>query len=43
MIQTLKQAERRARAKQGPLRGPAKPARSPSGDRAMYSSHEGLQ
>ena len=35
-------AERRARATQGPLRGPAKPARIPSGDRRTYSFVEGL-
>jgi cytochrome c oxidase cbb3-type subunit 4 len=36
-------AERRARATKGPLRGPTKPARIPSGDRPMYSSDEGCQ
>ena len=35
-------AERRARATQWPLRGPAKPAGIPSGDRSMYPSNEGL-
>ena len=34
-------AERRAQATQGPLRGPAKPARIPSGDRPAYSPDEG--
>ena len=35
-------AERRAGATQGPLGGPAKPARIPSGDRPTYSSDEGF-
>ncbi|MES3013869.1 MAG: S-adenosylmethionine decarboxylase [Pseudomonadota bacterium] len=34
-------AERWAKATQGPLRGPAEPARIPSGDRPTYSSAEG--
>jgi hypothetical protein len=33
--------ERRARATQGPLHDPAKPARIPPGDRSTYSSGEG--
>ena len=37
----VKRAERRARATPWPLRGPAKPARIPSGDRATYSSTKG--
>jgi hypothetical protein len=38
----MKRAERRARDTQGPLHGPAKPARVPTGDRPTYSSDEGL-
>jgi len=41
-LTSSRRAERRARATQGPLRGPAKPARIPSGDRPTYSSAEGL-
>ena len=37
---TSPRAERRARATQGPLRGPTKPARIPSGDRRTYSFDE---
>ncbi len=35
------QAGRRAKATQWPLRGPAKPACVPSGDRPTYPSDEG--
>jgi len=42
MGDAAERAERRARATQGPLRGPAKPARIPSGDRPLYPADEGL-
>ena len=37
----MTRAERWAEATQGPLRGPAEPARIPSEDRPMYPSGEG--
>ncbi len=42
LLADLARAERRARATQWPLRGPAKPARVPSGDRPRYAADEGL-
>lgn len=41
-VLTGSRAERRARAAQGPLRGPAKPARIPAGNRPTYPLDEGL-